>query len=239
MRIRGSAGSATPALIVTKKGKRTKFELKQVEFLLLKKERASSLTMSRKRKEVLAVKTPFDRMGCKMEKVVIVYQHNFLIKSMDKFVVEREMHVKSSHRNHVMDRKNLVMIWLVFYEVTHRWVEKGPDKDQGGERDGDNEKGSEEEDEESGDVEPIPILNNDTEVNDEFAKERGFKHSGDGEERGGDVNVGMRTMQKDMDCLLKKATDVANKSKLSRHIIKEFVDRMDPMVDECERAFYE
>ncbi|KAK9158573.1 hypothetical protein Scep_005147 [Stephania cephalantha] len=208
MRTRGSAASATPAPIVAKKGKCIKVELKQVESLLLKKQRASSLTMSRKRKEVLAVETPFDRMGCRMEKAVVAYQQN-LIKSMDKFVVE------SGHRNHVMDWKNLVMIGLVFYEVSRRWFEKGPNKDQGGEGDGDKEEGSEDENEEL------------RKINDAFNKV------------GGDVSVGMWTMQKNMDCLLKRATDVVKRTKLSRHVAKEFINRMDPMVDECEMAFYE
>ncbi|KAK9093837.1 hypothetical protein Scep_025306 [Stephania cephalantha] len=56
---------------------------------------------------------------------------------------------------------------------------------------------------------------------------------------GGDVCVGMRTMHKDTDCLLKRATNVKKKTKSSRHVTKEFIDRMEPMVDECERAFYE
>ncbi|KAK9100064.1 hypothetical protein Scep_023494 [Stephania cephalantha] len=43
-------------------------------------------------------------------------------------------------------------------------VEKGPDKDQGGEGDGDKEEGSDNEDEKSGVVDPVPILNNPSEV---------------------------------------------------------------------------
>ncbi|KAK9148149.1 hypothetical protein Scep_006906 [Stephania cephalantha] len=33
--------------------------------------------------------------------------------------------------------------------------------------------------------------------------------------------------------------DIAKKTKSSRHVIKEFVGGMNPMVDECDRAFYE
>ncbi|KAK9144928.1 hypothetical protein Sjap_004831 [Stephania japonica] len=36
-----------------------------------------------------------------------------------------------------------------------------------------------------------------------------------------------------------RSNDVVKKTESSSHITKEFVDRMDPMVDECERALYE
>ncbi|KAK9100482.1 hypothetical protein Scep_023912 [Stephania cephalantha] len=232
-------------------------------------------------------------------------------------------------------------------------VEKGLNKDQGGEGDGDIEEGSDDEDEESGEVDPIPILDNDSEFDVESTEKRGFEHSGDGEERcvehgenpevekkitknmedeflvstlplgdegrdqegnniplkppvkgsvqskvehaqnepdvlpsftmgasssqqpsdlfhlffdelkatmenhldriedflvsldgklqkmndafnkaAGDVCIGMQTIHKDMDCLPKRATDVEKKMMSSRHVMKEFVDRMDPMVDE-------
>ncbi|KAK9104942.1 hypothetical protein Scep_021786 [Stephania cephalantha] len=221
-----------------------------------------------------------------------------------------------------MDRKNSVMMGLVFDEVSRRWVEKGPDKDHNNKGDGDREDGSDDEDEESDEVYPIPIINNDSKVNVESTEETGLEHSEDGEERGveqgenselekevtnnmeddilfstapledgerdqegndipvtppvmdsdqskatveyrldhikdllvsldgrlqkmndvfnkagGDVSVGMQTMHKDMDCLLKRATDVEKKTKSSRHVTKEFVDRMESIADECERAF--
>ncbi|KAK9134996.1 hypothetical protein Syun_014326 [Stephania yunnanensis] len=61
-------------------------------------------------------------------------------------------------------QESLSYIGLVFYEVTCRWVEKGPDNDHSGEGDRDKEDGSDEEDEESSKVNPFPILNNDIEV---------------------------------------------------------------------------
>ncbi|KAK9098048.1 hypothetical protein Syun_025093 [Stephania yunnanensis] len=85
-------------------------------------------------------------------------------ESIDKSVIDKDVHVERSDQNHVMDRKNLVMTGLVFDEVSRMWVEKGPDKDQGGEGDGDKEKGSDNVDEKSGVVDPVPILNNGSEV---------------------------------------------------------------------------
>ncbi|KAK9158572.1 hypothetical protein Scep_005146 [Stephania cephalantha] len=46
-------------------------------------------------------------------------------RSIDKSVIEREVHVERSDQNHVMEKKNLVMMGLVFHEVSRRWVEKG------------------------------------------------------------------------------------------------------------------
>ncbi|KAK9158069.1 hypothetical protein Scep_004643 [Stephania cephalantha] len=94
--------------------------------------------MSRKGKEVLAVETPFDRKGRKMEEAGVAYQQNFSI----------------------------------------RCVEKGPDKDQGGEGDGDREEegygdrkeGSDDEDEESSEIDPVRILDNYNEVEKEVTK---------------------------------------------------------------------
>ncbi|KAK9155291.1 hypothetical protein Sjap_002771 [Stephania japonica] len=55
---------------------------------------------------------------------------------------------------------------------------------------------------------------------------------------GGDVSTGLRMVKMDMDCLLKRANDVAKKAESSSHIMNKFVIRMDPMVDECERVLY-
>ncbi|KAK9157490.1 hypothetical protein Scep_004064 [Stephania cephalantha] len=157
-------------------GKHVKVETKPVASLLPKKWRVSSSAMSRKGKEVLCVKTPFDRVGCRTEEASVAYQQNFSIRlpkgnfqyynthMIDKSVIEREMHVEKSDRNHVMDMKNLVMMGLVFVEVGRRWVDKGPNKDQSGEGDGDREDVSDDEDEESGEVDPVPILDSEVQV---------------------------------------------------------------------------
>ncbi|KAK9158068.1 hypothetical protein Scep_004642 [Stephania cephalantha] len=53
---------------------------------------------------------------------------------------------------------------------------------------------------------------------------------------GGDVGAGMQTIHKDMSTLLKKAVELRKKVEASRKIMKEFIDRLDPMVEECDRA---
>ncbi|KAK9100480.1 hypothetical protein Scep_023910 [Stephania cephalantha] len=50
------------------------------------------------------------------------------------------------------------------WNLSIMWVEKGPNKDEGGEGDVGREDGSDDEDEESGEVNPVPILDNDSEV---------------------------------------------------------------------------
>ncbi|KAK9161045.1 hypothetical protein Syun_007386 [Stephania yunnanensis] len=113
---------------------------------------------------------------------------------------------------------------VVFDEVTRRRVEKVPKIGEGVMGDVINE----EEDKLSG-GEPVCILDVDSEaeglkINDAFTK------------GGGDVSAGLQTVHKEMDSLLKRASEVAQKMKSSRWITKEFVDRIDPMVDEVRRG---
>ncbi|KAK9169620.1 hypothetical protein Syun_001760 [Stephania yunnanensis] len=213
-----------------------------------KKQRVSSSALSRKGKEVLTVETSFDWIGCRMEEVVVAYQQNFSIRSIDKSIVEKKVHVERNDQNHVMDRKNVVIMELVFDVFSRRWVEKRPNKDQGGEGDGDKEEGSDDEDDESTDLFHSFFNELKTTVVNRLDHIENFLVSLDSKLRkinyafnkaGGDVSVGMRMMQKDVDCLLKRATEVTKKAKSSMHVTDEFVDGMDQMVDECERAFYE
>ncbi|KAK9114535.1 hypothetical protein Syun_021332 [Stephania yunnanensis] len=107
--------------------------------------------MSRKGKEVLAVKASFDQMSCRTEEVGVAYQLNFLI----------------------------------------RWVEKGSDKDQGGGDMGTEKRGM---------------------MMRTRSRLRLRNMNGVFNKVGGDVSVGMRTIHKDINCLLKRATDVEKKT---------------------------
>ncbi|KAK9157480.1 hypothetical protein Scep_004054 [Stephania cephalantha] len=53
---------------------------------------------------------------------------------------------------------------------------------------------------------------------------------------GGDVGAGMQTVHKDMSTLLKKATELGKKVETSRKMMKEFIDRLGPIVEECDKA---
>ncbi|KAK9098472.1 hypothetical protein Syun_025517 [Stephania yunnanensis] len=177
------------------------------------------------------------------------------------------------------------MMGLAFDKVSRRWVEKGPNKDEDGEGDGGREDGSDDEDEESGKVNFVPILDNDSEV-------RGYGHCDSIEgreavtltvERVEIVNVEstqnetklfptctigafssqqfsnllrsfldelkatvenrldhigavMQMVHKNMSTLLKKAAELRKKTKTSRKMMKEFIDRLDHVVEECDRA---
>ncbi|KAK9082939.1 hypothetical protein Scep_029410 [Stephania cephalantha] len=53
---------------------------------------------------------------------------------------------------------------------------------------------------------------------------------------GGDVSAGLETLYKDMDSLMKKANENARKAESSRKITKKFIERLDLMVQECDKA---
>ncbi|KAK9107543.1 hypothetical protein Syun_023554 [Stephania yunnanensis] len=76
----------------------------------------------------------------------------------------------------------------------------------------------------------------------------------------GDVGAGLETLHKDMDydgpnfhklappglnsrrymdSLMKRANEVARKVESSRKITKEFIERLDSMVQECDKALYD
>ncbi|KAK9125446.1 hypothetical protein Scep_014292 [Stephania cephalantha] len=46
-------------------------------------------------------------------------------------------------------------------------------------------------------------------------------------------------LHKDMDSLMKRANEVARKFESSRKIIEEFVERLDPVVHECDKALHD
>ncbi|KAK9157794.1 hypothetical protein Scep_004368 [Stephania cephalantha] len=91
-------------------------------------------------------------------------------KSMAKSNMDNELHVEKSYRNHILDRSNLIMMGLIFDEVTRRWVKKVSDKDFVGKRVGNNQGESGDEDDVWDWCEPVPILDNDIEPEIEYAK---------------------------------------------------------------------
>ncbi|KAK9105619.1 hypothetical protein Scep_022463 [Stephania cephalantha] len=56
---------------------------------------------------------------------------------------------------------------------------------------------------------------------------------------GGDVSAGLETLHKDMDSLMKRANEVARKAESSRNITKEFVERLDVVVQECDKVLHD
>ncbi|KAK9083505.1 hypothetical protein Scep_029976 [Stephania cephalantha] len=98
---------------------------------------------------------------------------------MAKSIVDNELHVEQSDRNHVLDKCNLIMMGLVFDEVTRRWAKKVPDKDMVGEGGGNNKGDSDDEDDLWGGGEPILILDNDNESEIESVKKEGFEQCQD------------------------------------------------------------
>ncbi|KAK9102800.1 hypothetical protein Sjap_020054 [Stephania japonica] len=76
-------------------------------------------------------------------------------------------------------------------------------------------------------------------------RNRRYEASGDDDEghkneafarAGKDVSAGLQMVHEDMDNLLKKATKVTRNTEAWRKITKEFVDRLDPIVEECNKA---
>ncbi|KAK9144888.1 hypothetical protein Sjap_004791 [Stephania japonica] len=257
IRSKGSADS------LRKIGKCIEVETKPATSPSPKKQRVSSSTTSRKGKDVVVVKTPFDQMGCKTKMAVrdnvrsirldmhvdvgrptdltilahfvhilvsrsltprkrshslifhydlflmwcvlkgkkidlayVIYHHiksaqshqkvpipygmhlTMFFKQIDKSVIQRKVHEERSDRNNVLDMKNLVMMGLVFYEITCRWVEKVPGKAQGGEGDGDKQGGNDDEDDKLSQVDHVPILVNGMEVHViESAEEREYEQN--------------------------------------------------------------
>ncbi|KAK9087141.1 hypothetical protein Syun_029535 [Stephania yunnanensis] len=203
---------------------------------------------------------------------------------MNKYVIDGEVHFEKSDQKHMMDRSNLTMMGLVFDEVTHRWDEKKPERDQVNEGgwdqrdndDEDNKKGEGEGEGEGEDRLDIHIQENDIEV--ESTKMGGYKTNINGDRdgdvvtllwegifmiieslilkvnekgdhmgwsrqmseaifrTGGDVNAGLETLHKDMYSLMKRANEVAEKVESSSKITKEFIERLNPVVQECNKA---
>ncbi|KAK9083542.1 hypothetical protein Scep_030013 [Stephania cephalantha] len=117
--------------------------------------------------------------------------------------------------------------------------------DQRDNDDEDNEKG------EGEDRLDIRIQENDSEV--ESAELGGYKPSINGDRdgdvvtllrrmnetyfrTGGDVNADLDTLHKDMYSLMKRANEVAKKVESSRKITKKFIERLDPVVQESNKA---
>ncbi|KAK9105352.1 hypothetical protein Scep_022196 [Stephania cephalantha] len=193
-------------------------------------------------------------------------------RSIDKSVIERDVHVKRSDQNHVMERKKLVMMGWVFDEVSCRWFEKAPNNDEGGEGNGGREDGSNDEDEESSEVDPVLILDNDSEVRviesaeereyeqrknfdsvntppvevksnegvdfviEEFIKDQMKQGYGHCDSIEGREAVTPPAVHMDMSTLLKKAAELGKKVETLRKMTKELIDRLDPVVEEFDRA---
>ncbi|KAK9169537.1 hypothetical protein Syun_001677 [Stephania yunnanensis] len=127
---------------------------------------------------------------------------------MAKSNMDNNLHVEKSDRNHILDRINLIMMGLIFDEVTRWWVEKVSNKDLVGKGGGNNQGGSDDKDELVG------------QVNDVTAK------------IGRNVTSGLQSVNKGMNNLLKKANEVGNMAKISRRLMKEFINRLDSVVEE-------
>ncbi|KAK9083506.1 hypothetical protein Scep_029977 [Stephania cephalantha] len=106
-------------------------------------------------------------------------------KSMAKSVVDNKFHVEKSDQNHILDMSNLIMIGLVFDEVTRRWVEKVLERGEGVVGDV-----TYEEDDELSGGEPVRILVVDSEAEGdhvESTKHGGYEHIRDGDDQGADT----------------------------------------------------
>ncbi|KAK9169636.1 hypothetical protein Syun_001776 [Stephania yunnanensis] len=205
--------------------------------------------MLRKRKEVLAVETLFDRMGCKTEEAGVTNQQNFSIRLVPfpcridfAYFETTEFNLrylfgrlKWDHLLSINLPLYLRLVQMFYanlytpkpedplffkYEILGHRVNVNPEtirslfklpkgnfkyynthtvaqfdgfdreaalrqicKDLNFDR-----RGSDNEDKDSGEVDPIPILDNDSEVDVKSVEEKGLSHSGDGEER--DVEQG-------------------------------------------------
>ncbi|KAK9157486.1 hypothetical protein Scep_004060 [Stephania cephalantha] len=172
---------------------------------------------SRKGKEIVVVDNPIDLMGFRTNEVVLALQKYPFNKSMAKSIVDNELHVEQIDRNHVLDKSNLIMMGLVFDEITRRWAQKVPNKDLVGEGGGNNQGKSDEDDDMWGGGEPIPILDNDIEPEIESLNDT--------------MECRLARVE---DCLLSLNGTVGQRRRGGWQ--KDFINKLDPVEEECNWA---